>query len=335
MKKFCFFILAFLVCLPIHAGWENRGFEMASLSNVHSESKSALDPETFLDSTNIWIVVKSGNISTYSHNRNFSIYLKNSAEAILNNLSTNLGIKIPRGFHCKLFAFDSQDEMMKYLSETFSGVEVERWYENESLLTYRLSKNKKLRKKVFQDDLPYLLTLAVLDKIDIDNRIPETLKIGFAVSNEQSVSNKLKKFRYDLLENNENWLEYKTLFNTHFDAYDEPEFIDNIEGESALWAMFIRNKLSPRQTGKLIYNLAGGMDMKQTFAKAFDVGMFDTMPRIEEQMRKWFNKEFPAKLKQTFFISKANRILILLSFAGLIVLVFLIMLYKWIKDLIS
>lgn len=335
MKKFSFFILAFLFSLSVYAGWENTKFKMASLSNVHSETKSVLDPKTFLASTNIWIVVKTDNISTYSHNRNYSIYLKNSAEAVLVNLSTNLGITIPNDFHCKLFAFDSQNEMMKYISETYSGIDVERWYENESLLTYRFSENKKLRKRVFQDDLPYLLTLAVLNKIDINNKIPETLKIGFAVSTEQSVSNKLKKFRYDLLENNENWLEYKTLFNTHFDAYDEPEFVDNVEGESALWAMFIRNKLSPRQTGKLIYNLAGGMDMKQTFAKAFDVGMFDTMPRIEEQMRKWFNKEFPAKLKQTFFISKANRILIILSFAGLIVLFFLIMLYKWIKDLIN
>jgi hypothetical protein len=336
MKTFYLFILAaLLINMSVYAGWENMEFKTAALSNVHSESKSALDPKTFLGSTNIWIVVKSDNVSTYSHNRNYSIYLKNSAEAFLNGLSTNLGVTIPNDFYCKLFAFDSQNEMMKYLSETFSGIDVERWYENESLLTYRFSENKKLRKKVFRDDLPYLLTLSVLNKIDSKNGIPETLKIGFAVSTEQSVSNKLKKFRYDLLENNEKWLEYKTLFNTHFDAYDEPEFIDNIEGESALWAMFIRSKLSPQQTGKLIYNLADSVDMEKAFAKAFGVGMFDTMPRIEEQMRKWFNKEFPAKLKQTFYISKANRILIILSFAGLIVLVFLTILYKWIKDLIN
>jgi len=337
MKFFYPFILAFFVSLSVYAGWENTEFKMTALSNVHSEieSQSALDPKTFLGSTNIWIVVKSGNISTYSHNRNFSIYLKNSAETVLDNSSTNLGITIPNDFHCKLFAFDGQDEMMKYLSETFSGIDAERWCENESLLTYRFSENKKLRKKVFQDDLPYLLTLAVLNKIDINNKIPETLKIGFAVSTEQSVSNKLKKFRCNLLENNENWLEYKTLFKTHFDPYDEPEYIENVEGESALWAMFIRKKLSPQRTGELIYNLANGGNMNKTFAKTFDVGMFDTMPRIEEQMRKWFNKEFPAKSKQTFFISKTNRILIILSFAGLIVLVFLIILYKWFKDLIN
>ncbi len=102
-----------------------------------------------------------------------------------------------------------------------------------------------------------------------------------------------------------------------------------------MWAMFIRNKLSPRQTSELINNLTHGVSMKKAFAKAFDVGMFDTMPRIEEKMRKWFNNEFPAKRKQTFYISKRNRILIILSFASFIVIFFLIILYKWLKDLIS
>ena len=335
MRKFYLLLIVFSICLPIYAGWEDIESKLISSSNIHSKSESVLNPKTFLASTNIWIVVKTDNISTYSHNRNYSIYLKNSAEAFLNSLSTNLNITIPGNFHCELFAFDNKNEMMKYLSETFSGVDVERWYENGSLLTYRFSDNKKLRRKVFRDDLPYLLTLAVLNQIDSENKIPEALKIGFAVSTEQSVSNKLKELSYNLLENNEKWIDYSTLFKTHLDAYDEPEFIDSTEAESALWAMFIRNKLSRQQTGQLIRDLANGADMKRAFAKAFGVGMFDTMPRIEEQMRKWFNNEFPAKLNQTFFISKSNRILIILSFGGLIVLVFLIILYKWLKDLIN
>jgi len=335
MKKVCFFILAFLISLSVYAGRENTEFKMTSLSNDHSKSNSALNPKTFLTSTNIWIVVNTDNISTYSHNKNYSIYLKNSAEVFLKSLSTNLNISIPKNFHCKLFAFDSQNEMIKYISDAVTGAEIERWYEKGSLLTYRFSENKKLRKKVFQDDLPYLLTLAVLNRIDVKNRVPEALKIGFAVSTEKSASDKLKKLSYNLLDDNEKWIDYQTLFKTHIDPYDEPEVIDDIEGQSAMWAMFIRNKLSPRQTSELINNLTHGVSMKKAFAKAFDVGMFDTMPRIEEKMRKWFNNEFPAKRKQTFYISKRNRILIILSFASFIVIFFLIILYKWLKDLIS
>ena len=335
MKKSCLLILSLCLCLSIYAGWEDIDSKLIPASNVNVKSEPVSNPKNLLDSTNIWIVVKSDNISTYSHNSDYSVYLKKSSEEFLNKLSTNFNITIPSDFYCKLFAFDNQKEMMEYLSEAVSGIDVERWCENESLLTYRFSENKKLRRKVFQDDLPFLLTLAVLNKIDAKNIIPATLKIGFAISTEQSVSNKLKRLRYNLLEDNERWVDYTTLFKTHFDAYDEPEFIDSIEAEAALWAMYIRNKLSPQQTGNLIYDLANGDDMKKSFAKAFDVSLFDTMPRIEEQMRKWFNNDFHVKLKQTFFISKTNRIILILSFAGLIVLVLLIILYKWLKDLIS
>ena len=335
MKKKCIIILSLFLCLSIYADWEDINSKLIPASNVNVKSESVSNPKNLLDSTNIWIVVKSDNVSVYSHNRDYSIYLKKSSEEFLDTLSAKLNITVPRNFHCKLFAFDSQKEMMEYLSEGVSGINVERWCEDESLLTYRFSDNNKLRRKVFQDDLPYLLTLAVLNKIDANNKIPAILKIGFAISTEQSVSNKLKRLRYNLLEDNERWVDYTTLFKTHFDAYDEPEFIDNTEAEAALWAMYIRNKLSPQQTRNLIYDLANDVDMNKAFAKAFDVSLFDTMPRIEEKMRKWFNNDFPAKLKQTYFISKANRIIIILSFAGLIVIVFLIILYKWLKDLIS
>ena len=323
------------MCLPIQADWDDIKSKLISSSNVYSESKSDLKPESLLDSTSIWFVVKNKNVSAYSHNRKFSVYLKKSAEKFINKLSTNLNITIPQNFHCKLFAFDNQNEMMEYLSDSVTGLDVERWYENESLLTYRFSNKHKLRRKVFRDDIPYLLTLAVLNKIDKKNKIPETLKIGFAISTEQSVSNKLKIFSYNLLDNSEKWIEYKTLFKTHFDAYDEPEFIDNIEAEAALWAMYIRNKLSPQHTGQLIYNLANGADLQKTFAKAFDVGMFDTMPRLEEHVRKWLDNEFHVKPKTTFYLSTRNKNMIIISFAGLIFIIIVSVAYKWLKDMIG
>ena len=335
MKKLPFLILVFLMCLPIQADWDDIKSKLSLSSNIYSESKSDLEPESFIDSTNLWFVVKSENVSAYSHNRNFSIYLKNSAEAFINKLSTNFNITIPQNFHCKLFAFDNQKEMMEYLSDSVSGIDVERWYENESLLTYRFSNKHKLRRKVFRDDIPYLMTLAVLNKIDAKNKIPETLKIGFAISTEQSVSNKLQNLRYNLLDDNEKWIDYKTLFKIHFDAYDEPEFIDNIEAESALWAMYIRNKLSHQQTEKLIFNLANGADLQKTFANTFDVGMFDTMPRLEEHVRKWHEKEFPVKQKTTFYLSTRNKNMIIISFAGLIFIIIVSVIYKWLKDLIG
>ena len=322
------------MCLTIQASWDNPESKLALSSNIHSESKSDLKPESLLDSTSLWFVVKNKNVSVHSHNRKFSVYLKKSAEAFLNKLSTNLNITIPRNFHCKLFAFDNKNEMMEFISDSVSGIDVERWYENESLTTYRFSNKNKLRRKVFRDDIPYLLTLAILNKIDTKNKIPETLKIGFAISTEQSVSNKLKNFNYSLLDDSEKWIDYKTLFKTHFDAYDEPEFIDNIEAEAALWAMYIRNKLSPQQTGKLIYDLANGADLKKTFARAFDVGMFDTMPRIEEHVRKWLEKEFPIKQKTTFYMSTRNKNMIIISFAGLIFIIIVSVVYKWLKDMI-
>ncbi len=334
MKKIHLLILAFLMCLTIQADWDDIKSKLISSSNINSESKSDSKSESLLDSTNIWFVVKSENVSVYSHNRSFSIYLKKSAEAFINKLSTNFNITIPHNFHCKLFAFDNQNGMMEYLSDSVSGIDVERWYENESLTTFRFSNKNKLRRKVFRDDIPYLLTLAVLNKIDAKNKIPETLKIGFAISTEQSVSNKLKSLSFNLLDDSEKWIDYKTLFKIHFDAYDEPEFIDNIEAEAALWAMYIRNKLSPQQTGKLIYDLANGADLQKTFARAFDVGMFDTMPRLEEHVRKWLSIEFPVKPKTTFYLSTRNKNMIIISFAGLIFILIVSVIYKWLKDLI-
>ncbi len=323
------------MCFTIHASWDDIKSKLVSSSNIYSENKSDSEPGSLLDSTNVWFVVKSDNVSAYSHNRSFSIYLKKSAEAFINKLSTNLNITIPHNFHCKLFAFDNQKEMMEYLSDSVSGIDVERWRENESLTTYRFSDKNKLRRKVFRDDIPYLITLAVLNQIDRNNKIPETLKIGFAISTEQSVSNKLKSLNYNLLDDSEKWIDYKTLFKTHFDAYDEPEFIDNIEAEAALWAMYIRNKLSPQQTGKLIYNLASGADLQKTFARAFDVGMFDTMPRLEEHVRKWLENEFPVEQKTTFYLSTRNKNMIIISFAGLIFILIVSVVYKWLKDLIG
>ena len=322
------------MCLPIQAGWDDIKSKLSLAPNNYAESEANIDPKTFLTSTNIWFVVKAVNVSTYSHNKNFSVYLKNSVETFLDKLSINFNITIPKDFHCKLFAFDTQKKMMNYLSDSISGIDVERWHENESLLTYRFSEKHKLRRKVFQDDIPYLLTLAVLNKIDSKNKIPETLKIGFALSMEQSVSNKLKNLSYNLNNDNEKWIDYKTLFNVHFDAYDEPEFINDIEGESTLWAMFIRNKLTSQQTGKLIHNLANGADIQKTFAKNFNVGMFDTMPRLEEHAREWLNEEFPAEDRTTFYLSKTNKNMIILSFAGLIFIVFMTVFYKWLKELV-
>ena len=80
----CFLILVFLMCLPIQADWDDIKSKLISSSKVHSESKSDLEPESLLDSTSTWFVVKSKNVSAYSHNRNFSIYLKNSAIKSLN-----------------------------------------------------------------------------------------------------------------------------------------------------------------------------------------------------------------------------------------------------------
>jgi len=340
MKYLSFLLLA--ICLSTYADWDGPSLKTSSVSPVVPPSvdvsfdKLPLSKiKSFLDSTNIWIVVKTDDNAIYSHNRNLSIYLKKFAESTINKISNHLNIVVPENFHYKLFTFDNKYEMMEYLSDSFAGVDIERWYDNESLLTYKLSNNNKLRRNLFQDDIPYLLTLAVLNKIDEKNKIPETLKIGFAISSQQSVSNILKSFRYDLLNDDEKWIDYDVLFNTHIDAFEEPDFIDDVEAESALWAMFIRNKLTPELTGKLIYELANGADLQKSFSKAFDVGMFDTMPRLEEQARKWFENTIPDKRKKTYFISKTNRNIILLTFAGLIFIIFLIVLYKWLKDLIG
>jgi hypothetical protein len=86
---------------------------------------------------------------------------------------------------------------------------------------------------------------------------------------------------------------------------------------------------------ELIYNLAERKSMKKSFANAFGVSLFDTMPRIEERVRQWLIERFPVNKKHIYYISQKNRILILTAFAGIIFVLFLTILYKWLKDLIK
>jgi len=334
MKKLI--LLFFISSLFASAkSWDDIKSNAPIISNSLPKAKNIGNKKNLLISTNIWIVVKTKNVEVYSHNRDFSILINDFAEKFLTSVSSNLNLKIPKNFHLKIYLFDTNNELKKYLDDSFAATDIQRWCINQSALAYRFNERKKLRKKLLQDDLPFLITFALLNAVDKNNTIPFSLKNGLAISFEQSVSNRLKKFSSDLANDQDIWVCYKILFDSAYEPDDDPDFIDVMDAEAAAWAMFIKAKLLEDQISELIYNLAEKRDLKKSFAKAFEVSLFDTMPRIEERVRQWLKEKFPANNHNIYYISQKNRILILVAFAGIIIVFFLTILYKWLKDLIK
>jgi len=341
MKKLHLFFLLFFSTFYIFAdAWDDINSKLIPKTNSVAAAAAPQkveenNPQNLLLTTNIWIVVKTKKFSVFSHNHDFSLLIKNFAENSLTSIAEKLYIDIPKNFNSKIYIFDSNDELNKYINDAFQGAEIERWFDGQSLLAYRFSDKKKLRKNLLNNDLPYLITAALLNCIDPNDNIPFTLKTGFAASFQQSVSNNIKRYSAALLDDKDIWLDYKTLFSTTYDPFDEPEIIDNAEAQAAIWAMFIRSKLEKKQTANLLFNLANSGNLKKSFANAFQVSMFDTMPRIEERAHQWLKEKFPVKRKNVYALSQTNKKIIILAFAGFVLAFFIILFYKWITDLIN
>ncbi len=255
---------------------------------------------------------------------------------MLTYISRALGLAVPTQFKCDIYVYRDKAEMMQYLDKSLHAHDVERWHQGDAALVYQLEDDGAFRTTLLHDDIPYLVTLILLEQLDARGAMPAALQQGMAHTMEKSVTNVLTECSTRLHRDGDGfWMGHQALFTADPDVSDDPTFLQRFEGAATAWAMFLRKEFTPKRLGRVLSRLMDGGETSAVLGKAFAGGYFDVMSRAEERVREWLAEEF--KPRDDANDSKPfhhRKLTISVSFAVAVIALVLALL-AWIKRLVA
>ena len=290
------------------------------------------DLATFNDSSESWFRSQNDIFSVYSKNKLLSSHLNKISLEILNKITNEFLLSIPENLEIEIYVHKNVNDMSSYiashLKENLADYKLNRWKKDNTLMSYQLDAKNQFRSKLINNDIPYLITLAYLNAADKDDNIPETLKIGMALSIENNSTNTIKNY---INPDETFWINQAELFKFKSFDLDEELYLNKISGTSLAWVLYLKENCSKEVFKKAILEIINGKNIDVTFGEILKLGKYDVLPRLEEKIKKF--------LVDTFFQEETSiksstinfRPIISKALPALIIIILILVVLIWIK----
>jgi hypothetical protein len=267
---------------------------------VEAYTQFAEDQAKFGSASSVWYHCAARGLEVYTRNHDLSTRIRSLVHVQGSSIIARLALRLPRSFECQIYVYRDKAELAEHLPADLQVFELARWHEDTAALTYQLKDDGSFNISLLYNDVPYLLTLVLLEQFDSGRKMPAAVRYGLAFAEQWSLTNALTVLAESLAgDSPSQWMSFETLMTFEPDPRDEPALLKKFNLTAAALAAYLDETASDAQYAQLVKLLAGGTPPEQAFGTTLSLGSYDVVSRLEEEVYGWIKQNYtPAPTPQ-------------------------------------
>jgi hypothetical protein len=302
---------------------------------VAAYTRLVQEQTSFTIATSVWYHCAARGLEVYTRNHDLSVRIRSLVQLQGSALVARLQLQLPRSFECQIYVYRDKAQLRSHLPEDLQAFSLERWHEGTAALTYQLNGDGTFNRTLLSDDVPYLLSIVLLEEFDTKGTIPAALRYGIAFATQKSVTNALLTLSASLAEGERSdWMPFDELLTFNPDPRDEPRLLRSFNLTSGALAAYLGSTTPDRQLARLLRMLAQGIPPEQAFSSTLPLGTYDVVSRLEEEVYNWVKENFVPEAEPEAPGKVSHRTTVSLAVVAVVVAVG-VTLTSWMRQLLS
>jgi hypothetical protein len=304
---------------------------------VHAYEQLIRDERSFSVASSTWYRGSARGFEVYSRSRDLTARIRSLVHVVGSAMVARFDLQLPRTFKCQIYVYRDKHELSTHLPEDLQLFGLARWHDKTAALGYQLEDDGTFNLALLYDDIPYLLSVMLLEQYAGSTPIPAALRYGIAFEQQTSFTNALRVFGEELAQEKQGaWMGYEELMKFEPDPRDDPALLRRFNLTSAALAAYLHQTTTDEQQASLLRMLAQGTPPEQAFGATLELGQYDVLGKLEEDVYGWVQENYqPAEV-----VTKAEKKKIghrtTVSIAVMAVIVAVgVTLLSWIKQIIT